>query len=357
MAISLTILFLIATGYQLYFWVYRLDKVNSFKTEDSHDYEPPAVSLVIAVKNEANHVHKHLLKWLSQDYRNYEIIIVDDHSTDNTAQILKSNQHKKLTILSLPKEQKGKKMALSMGILKANSEWILVTDGDCFPNSDSWISSMMSHSAQQDVILGYGPYLKTSGLLNKWIRYETWFVAMQFLSAAITRRTYMGVGRNMAFKKAIYEKVGGYQSHMDIKGGDDDLLITSFDLDTRYGIVTDRNSWVWSYAETSFKDYLNQKRRHLSTAPRYNQETKLRLMFDYISQLMWYVTTIWLCMLNPLWLLAFGARYLIIFSIHLRSKTKLGDLIPSVITPFFDIFLCVLYFFLSFTYFKTKKEW
>lgn len=357
MVLLLIIIFLLATIFQLYFWLYRLDKVNEYVSPHMVIVPEPSVSMIIAIKNEGKYLVEHVEKWLDQDYTNYEIIIIDDHSTDNSLEILKSFSNSKLRHLKMPLEKTGKKEALTLGIAEAKGEWILVTDGDCYPESNSWISTMMSCSSDKDVILGYSPYLTFPGFLNKLIRYETWYVAMQYISAALSNNAYMGVGRNMAFKKQIFEKVGGYQQHIGLRGGDDDLLIASLGKEVRYAVATARPSWVWTYPETSFSNYLNQKRRHLSTAPSYRLKTRIHLMSIYISQILWYITICWLIVLNPLWVLAVALRYGIIFFVFNRSRDTLGNKESSLWIPTFDFVLCFLYLILSFSYLKPKKDW
>ena len=78
---------------------------------------------------------------------------------------------------------------------------------------------------QTQIILGYGKYISEPGLLNKWIRTDTTYIAMQYLAMAIKGRPYMGVGRNMAYRKSLFFERKGFASHLNLASGDDDLFV------------------------------------------------------------------------------------------------------------------------------------
>ena len=102
---------------------------------------------------------------------------------------------------------------------------MLLTDADCIPKSDLWLKKMCNNFNFSDIILGYGSYKKINGLLNKLIRFDTFIVAQQYMSYSLAGFTYMGVGRNLAYKKSLFFNNKGFASHMHIPSGDDDLYI------------------------------------------------------------------------------------------------------------------------------------
>ncbi len=161
----------------------------------------------------------------------HEVIVVDDNSLDDSKYILGELQKtfKNLQIIPLTQEAKmikGKKYPLSIGIKEAKHEIVLLTDADCVPASEHWIYKIQdAFTPGIEIVLGYGPYQKGPGLLNKLIRFETFHTALQYFSYALAGKTYMGVGRNLAYRKNLFFQNKGFSSINNIPSGDDDLFI------------------------------------------------------------------------------------------------------------------------------------
>ena len=180
----------------------------------------------------------------------------------------------------------GKKFALTLGIKTAKYDYVLLTDADCFVDSKKWISSMVSNFKSSDIVLGFGGYVKDKSILNKLIRFDTFLVAIQYFSYALKSMTYMGVGRNLAYKKELFFNNKGFASHMGISSGDDDLFIREVAKKSKVSIELSEKSHTLSNAKDSWKEWYSQKRRHLSTSPFYDNKIKFLLAFFSISQLM-----------------------------------------------------------------------
>jgi hypothetical protein len=194
---------------------------------------------------------------------------------------------------------KGKKFPLSIGIKSARNELLLLTDADCAPSSDQWIKQMVqSYDEKTDIVLGYGPYLKVKGLLNFIIRYDTMMVAMQYLSFALAGLPYMGVGRNLSYRKSVFIKNKGFTSHYRIASGDDDLFINQVAKRKNTKIEINPESFMYSAPKTSFKNYFRQKRRHLTTGKYYKTRFKWLLGTYSGSQLVFWILFILLLSLN-----------------------------------------------------------
>jgi len=156
---------------------------------------------------------------------------VNHASNDNTFDILRDLQLKynNLNVVTIEQDLnffKGKKFPLSIGIKSAKHEILLLTDADCKPNSDHWIKTMVSnYNTETEIILGYGPYNKSKGFLNMLIRYDTTMIALQYFSFALIGMPYMGVGRNLSYRRSTFYKIKDFTSHYSISSGDDDLFI------------------------------------------------------------------------------------------------------------------------------------
>ena len=179
---------------------------HKVKPEQLSDKKVP-VSIIIAARNESENLFNNLPFILNQDYPEFEVIVINHQSLDDSQYILEAmaldNPHLKIVKVERSQHLKyGKKLPLTIGIKGARYEHMLFTDADCKPASDNWIESMTKHfTDKKQIVLGYGPYIKEKGLLNKVIRFDTAWIAMSYFSFAKTRMPYMGIGRNMAVYK------------------------------------------------------------------------------------------------------------------------------------------------------------
>ena len=176
---------------------------------------------------------KFLPSVLEQEYPDYEVIVVNDCSEDNSYDVLgilleKYPNLKISTINKDPKFTHNKKFAQFIGIKAAKNELLLFTDADCKPVSNRWLEYMTSHFDEKtNFVLGYGGFFSKGGLLNKYIRYDCMFIAMQYLGMALRGVPYMGVGRNLAYRRSVFFRNKGFGSHNHIVSGDDDLMVNS----------------------------------------------------------------------------------------------------------------------------------
>ena len=318
----------------------------------------PSVSLVIAVKNEAVNLSAHLAHWASQDYPSLEIVLVDDHSIDESVSIIEQAISKNNNIKIYKNRGSGKKEALSTGISASSGTWIITTDADCKPASDTWISDMINARQQSDVILAYGPYMPASGFLNRFIRYETWYIAMQYLSLAKLGLPYMGVGRNLAYKKEVFLKHGGYTDHAHIKSGDDDLFIAGLTPETKVGL--NLKSFTYSVPATYLSELIQQKRRHLTTASSYPPQHQFILMSMFLSQLMFYISIVGLSISGtylPLVLTIFVMRTTILLWVAYRKMTVLHERHLWYWAPILDLFLLAYYCLMGLLLPMKKQTW
>lgn len=355
----LTIIVVFSSCIQLFFWLVQLDGLYRSKDATSLDLAdgPPSVTLVIAIKNEVTNLKKNISQWLDQDYPALDVIIVNDHSRDDSLTFLKNISNDRLLIVDLPEGKTSKKSALTQGIALSKSEWIVTTDADCQPESKGWISTLMNQAKGADVILGYSPHRYSNTWIGRWIDYETWYIAIQYLSASLKGRPYMSVGRNVAFKKAQFDQVGGYASHMHVRSGDDDLLVNELGQKVGYNISLAKDSWVWTEGKSTWGEYFQQKRRHLSTASHYNFWNQVWLMAVYMSQLLWYVSVSAFMIWEPWFGILVLLRWLMLVLVAHRSKNKLDLNIPVLFVPLYDVAICLFYGVMSFTMLQKKRDW
>jgi glycosyltransferase involved in cell wall biosynthesis len=319
------------------------------------------VSIVIAFKNEEENLEQCLDSLLNQKYPNFEIILIDDHSTDSGSRsaIDLAEKHEHLKYYSLEKLH-GKKAALSLGVSKATGTWIALTDADCYAGSDSWLQKMMAHSVNADVVLGYGPYRSENSFINLFIRYETWHIALQYMSFSILRIYYMAVGRNMFFKKSLFDQMGGYQEHQDLLSGSDDLFMANVPKNAKVQYCTDEQSYIYSYPKRSWKELYNQKRRHLSTSIHYRLSAQIILGIISLSQLLLYISGLLLIFQGFQTTLVASFMLVRVIYIWIIAALNMHKIIEKrlwVLSPLFDFLIVFYYFSFSFTLFFKIKRW
>ena len=254
------------------------------------------VSIVIAARNEADNIYKNLPLILTQDYPDFEVIIINHQSVDESAFLLNAYalEFPNLRIIEIEKNRhlkSGKKLPLTIGIKAAKYEHLLLTDADCKPASDQWLRKMAgAFSEKAEIVMGYGPYNKEKGLLNAWIRLETIWIAINYFSFALARMPYMAVGRNLGYTKTSFDKIGGFKKHYSLPSGDDDLFIQDAAKKKNYRIVADTDTFMYSEAKSSWPDYMQQKSRHLAASLHYKVIKKSLLGIYPLTLLLMLIT-------------------------------------------------------------------
>ncbi len=315
----------------------------------------PPVSVIICAHNEAVNLKNNLPSLLKQDYPDYEIVVVNDCSDDNTEEILDnfSRNYNKLKITKIKKDPKfthGKKLALTIGIKAAKNEILLLTDADCKPASKYWIKYMIRNFDQDtDIVLGIGLYKKQKGLLNLLTRFETAFIAMQYIGFARSGKPYMGVGRNLAYRKEVFFKNRGFASHLNLESGDDDLFINEVSNAENTKTEIHPESFTFSRPEEKFTDWFRQKKRHLTTGKFYQQSVKRILGLEYLSRMLLIMSFIILLSRNIFSLIVIGVYILnllikmIIYILVFKRFSEKFLFLPAVfmgeLMPFIYIYL------------------
>ena len=281
---------------QMFYYVYVYSRLAFAKPGSMEGDTSKPVSVVICSRNEAQNLRKFLPKILEQDYPDFEVLVVNDFSSDDTERVLKQLQEeysnlRKFTLSQHLNFFKGKKFPLSLGIKSAKYDHLLLTDADCYPKTNKWLSEMMKHyrgNAETEMVLGYGAYEKRKGLLNALIRFETLKTALQYFSYAMAGKPYMGTGRNLSYTKQLFFRVGGFVSHYNVPSGDDDLFVNKAAGKTNTALAFNKESHTLSQPNTTFTDWFKQKSRHLTTGKYYKKSDKTWLGVDKISKTAFY---------------------------------------------------------------------
>jgi poly-beta-1,6-N-acetyl-D-glucosamine synthase len=329
--VFLTLLFIgyvFATMVQIWIYGYFFNRFSKYKEPENKlktSQEP--FSIIICARNEAENLQKNLPSILNQSYTNFEVIVVDDDSTDNSLEILSAfeQQYPHLCVKSNTNKQRaGKKDALAAGIAAASHNNLLMTDADCSPASSLWLQAMSERLTDHTkIVLGFGPYIERKGILNKWIRFEAIHTALQYFSFSLVGMPYMGVGRNIAWKKNLFDIIGGFEAHEHIASGDDDLFVSAASTPDNTTICILPDAFVYSAAKKTWSTYFKQKRRHLSTGWHYRWEHQILLAIGSLSHTLHYFAFVLLVFFG------FGTVFVFVLYI-IRILTVIRVFLPTL---------------------------
>jgi len=269
-----------------------LFKMYRFKPKEHIlDFEDKPVSIIVCAHNELANLEALLPRLLAQAYVNFEVVVVDDRSSDGTREFLIEEQKKHSTLKIVrvewtPDHVNEKKYALTLGIKAASNELLVMTDADCEPVSYNWLKQMVGQfNGQTEFILGMSYYREYPGLLNMFIRYETLHTAMLYITMALSGIPYMGVGRNIGYRKSFFLSNKGFNKILKVTGGDDDLYVNRYSTSRNTVVVLHPESVVLSEPKRSLGEYISQKIRHISVSKMYKFKHKLLIGLISLSKI------------------------------------------------------------------------
>lgn len=345
------ILLVIATIVQLVYYWGIYGKLAFLKQKNEFARTDQPVSVIVCARDEYYNLKENLPLLLAQDYSTFEVVVVNHGSEDETQYLLRdlADEHKNLKIVNVSQDLNfftGKKFPLSIGIKSASYDILLFTDADCVPASNQWLRRMAANFTEgTEIVIGYGAYNKSKSLLNLLIRFDTTRIAMNYLSFARVGMPYMGVGRNMAYRKSLFYRQNGFISHYRIQSGDDDLFINKAATATNTRIEIQAEAHTISKPKASFDQWLRQKRRHLMTGGFYKPTHKFALGLFAFSQILFWATAISLLVLWYQPYVVLGIFALRLFSQLLvtgKVMRKLSEKRFLMLVPLFELFLMVI---------------
>lgn len=340
------VLFGVMATIQIFYYVKYFFPLSTPEKTTSNKFTLP-VSVVIAAKNEVKNIPKLIEHLLEQNYADFEIVIVNDYSEDGTWTLLQGLSSKRIKVLNNDGTS-GKKTALQIGIKAAQHDYLLFTDADCLPNTQDWIQQMMNgFEHQKEIILGFGAFSIENSLLNRLIRLEGFMTAIQYFGFAKAGRPYMGVGRNLAYKKELLNTE--VNLHVEVLSGDDDLLINQLATDKNVAIQMKSPAHTITEAEKTWKRFVLQKRRQLQAGSKYKKSDKVILAFFGASSFLYYVLFVTLLCNSPftlvilmIFVLKQILEYLLLRGVAKELNTI--DLLPfmSILEPLYILIMTTI---------------
>lgn len=347
---------------QLFYYLFIFSRLAFFSSEKVSKDELP-VSVIICAKNERDNLLEFLPFYINQEYDKFEVIVVNDNSVDDSADVLKAFQlqYKALKVVNVPDTDRfygSKKFALTLGIKAAKYDNVLLTDADCKPATNQWVKLMSQYAKNKAIVLGVGVYEQKKGFLNMLIRFETFYTALQYLSFAQAKLPYMGVGRNLGYQTQLFFKNKGFSSHHHILSGDDDLFINEVANSRNTQIIIDENAHTISNAKTTYNAWIKQKKRHFLSGGHYQFKHKFMLGLLQLSQIVFIGLFVLLAInVKPVYLIVgiFIVRYIIQMVIFKLSANKIGGKDLVLLSPVFEVFFMIFNPLLVFSNLIIKK--
>jgi glycosyltransferase involved in cell wall biosynthesis len=298
------------------------------------DEELEPVSVVLCARDAYEHLTELIPALLRQDYPDFEIVVVNDCSDDETEEYLKDLERNETKVKPVQLKQhlnffNGKKFPLSMGIKSAQHDLIVLTDCNCMPVNEQWLRSVVNrYNSRTEIVIGYSPYVQKKSTLNRLMRFDAMQNGLLYLSAALNRHAYMGIGKNLSYRKELFYRNQGFISHYTTTVGEDDLFINQVATKKNTEVLIDAENAILTTPTNSFKLWMRQKSSRYSTVPKYNGRARLMLSLFYVSQFMFYVSFIALLALcaNPAFSITNGAVFyipILVFFFLLRFGTQL----------------------------------
>lgn len=323
------------------------------KDEVHFERELPPLSVVICARNESENLRRNLPAILKQDYPDFEVIVINDGSTDESEDLLSEleEEYPNLYHSFTPDSARyisRKKLALTLGIKASKYDWLVFTEADCTPVSDKWLRRIARNfTPSTDIVLGYSGYERGKGWLHKRVSFDSLFTSLRYLGFALAGKPYMGIGRNLAYRKELFFKVKGFSTHLNMQRGEDDLFINQIANENNTRVETSPDSVIRMQPVERYKDWKEEKVSYMATARFYKGSQRWLLGLETATRLLFYVACLsgivfgilsfhWLAagLVLLLWIVRYSAQAYVIN----KTANEMGDNRSYYFTlPVFDI--------------------
>jgi glycosyltransferase involved in cell wall biosynthesis len=294
-----------------------------------------SVSVIVCAKNDAEKVKELIPVLLAQNYPDFELVLIDNASSDETLDIFEEyeKQYRNIRLVKVENNEAfwgNKKYALTLGIKAASKDYLLFTDADCYPTSPDWILNMTSQfTLNKTIVLGYSAYEKQAkSFLNKIIRYDAVLRATQQFAWAKLGRPFTGNGRNLAYKKDEFFKRNGYINHMNILTGEDALFINDAAGKKNTAMCYSVESFTYTKAKKTFKSWTKERRKAAFTASFFKPFDRFQLKLFTVLQAAFFILMILLLALQFNWMFivpVIAVRYVAGWITMAKSAVKLNE--------------------------------
>lgn len=305
----------------LLYKVYSGLKQMGTASKDSEEISEEAVSVIITAHNMAEHLKKNLPLILEQSYERFEVIVVNDSSTDNTEDVLKllERKYNNLYHTFTPETAKyvsHKKLALTLGVRAAKYEWLVFTEANCVPATDSWLKTLSRNfTADTNIVIGYTNYIEDETCLwfSRKIIFDRLYMQMYQMHQAQCYRAVKATGCNLAYRKSFFIAHKGFSNHLDLLRGSNELFINNY-ADYKEGTRVEMSpeSFVFQAVPEPHRLWQEDKVFYMETRRHYKHKFNAHALFNwntfinYFSWIAYTVAVLYSLFVNPLSFIPYG---------------------------------------------------
>lgn len=359
--------FLVATVIQLLFHVLIFIRIWFYKESDHINYKP--VSVIVSSKNQLNDLRSNLIYFLDQDYPKFEVIVINDASSDGTQDYLeeleKKYDHLKVvtnTIQENERFNKGKKFGITLAIKSAIHDTLLFSDGDSYPSSNQWIKKMQSSfSSKKQIVLAYSKLEKRKGLLNRLLRYESLYEGLLSFSFTLSGFPLLAQRRNLGYNRALFFSINGFFSHLNLSRGEAELFVDEASNSTNSSVCLSSEAMTLSCKQKNFAEWLSHKRSYFHLAKQLRFSSLFILGVNFFSQFsFWLLFPVLLIYRidTQFVLMAFTLRFCLQYIVYWKMCKFTNEYGLLWFLPFYEICLMLIHFILSLsTFIKKVHDW
>ncbi|HZK06854.1 MAG TPA: glycosyltransferase [Bacteroidales bacterium] len=348
----------------IYFWLVFVRLAFYKKTFEVADETP--VSIVIMANNQYRDVNENLAAFLEQVHRRYEVVLVVDNSEDGTMELMDefTAKYPHLRIVELTQSLNwfsGRKFPLSLGIKSAYSDLILLTDINCCPANEQWISEMTAAMQPgREIVLGYASW-RTTSRINKWLRFTAFYDALLYLSMALSGIPFKGIGRNLSYTRELFYRNKGFSAHYTINAGDDELFVNKTATRKNVSVQISAGSRIDQVRPYSFRRWLISEKKRLGMRHYFKTGHRVLIETYTLSLFLFYTLLAALLLLKAPWISVaaiFALRFISQLILFGLIQKRLHEKNLLLLTPFFELFLLLIGFFIRLRLlFSRKRKW
>lgn len=299
LTVVLTLTFIVLVLY--YALVYF--KLGRYRQGARTEEEPlPPVSIVLCSQNQGEWLRTNLVYLLEQDYPDFEVVVVNYCSTDDSKFVLQvlSENYKQLKVVTMNQNvcgYRGKKYPLSIGIKSARHDLLLLADPDCLPRDlekFTWVRRMVAGYRHKniDIVLGYAGIERRKSLFNWLQQYDNMDYSTEYLSAAIRHRPFTGNGRNLSYRRSFFMKNNGLIYSYNEPYGDDDMFVNQNARGHNVSVVLDPESFTMAVPRRNFREWHQLRKHRVTTHRYYSFGLKMRRVMRPLSVLLFYAAAV-----------------------------------------------------------------
>ena len=360
-------IFLVATVVQLLYHVLIFIRIWFYKESEHFNYEP--VSVIVSSKNQLDDLRSNLIYFLDQEYPKFEVIVINDASSDGTDDYLEELQKKydylkvvTNTIQENDRFNKGKKFGITLAIKSATHDNLLFSDADSYPSSTQWIKKMQaSVSSKNQIVLAYSRLEKRKGLFNRLLRYESLYEGLLSFSCSLCGFPLLAQRRNIAYNRGLFFSINGFFSHLNLSRGEAKLFVDEASNSRNTAVCLSADAMTLSNKQKSYLEWFYHKRSYFHLVKRLRFSSLLILGMNFFSQLIFWllIPILLIYQINTKWvLLAFSLRFCMQYIVYWKMCKFTNEYGLLWFLPLYEISLMLIHFMLYLsTFIKKVHDW